>query len=102
MDCVIGNPCALHSYRVLHRLLEGELRVQSFEDGVVLATLLSLTVLASRIVTTRKGILYAVAEEVAITSYTSSIVGVCTFSSISFHRFGYCFNRLSAPLRPCF
>ena len=58
---VVVHTGTLHRHRLLHSLLEGELRVESLEDGVVLAASLSLT---ACVVATLEGVLYAVAEEV--------------------------------------
>ena len=63
-DGVVGHVGSLYRYRVLHSLLEGKLDIQSFKDGVVLASLLSFTVHTTRIVTTLESVLNAVAEEV--------------------------------------
>ena len=45
----------LYCYRMLHRLLERELNIQSLKDRVVPAALLTLTVQTACIVATREG-----------------------------------------------
>ena len=61
---VVGYVATLHRYRVLHSLLKSKLDIQSLKDRVVLAALLSLTILSACIVATLESILDAVAEEV--------------------------------------
>ena len=40
---VVSDACTLHSYGVLHSLLERELRIQSLIDGIILAALRTFT-----------------------------------------------------------
>ena len=63
MDAISSDVSSLDSYRLLHRLLETELMIESLENGVVLAYSFSLVDLA-RIVATIKGILNAMTEKV--------------------------------------
>ena len=63
-NSVVVHVGTLHRHRVLHRLLKRELDVQSLKDRVVLATLLSFTILPTRIVATLESVFYAIAEEI--------------------------------------
>ena len=63
MDAISSDVSTLDGNRLLHRLLETELMIESLENGVVLAYSFSLVDLA-RIVATIKGILNAMTEKV--------------------------------------
>ena len=63
MDAISSDVSSLDSYRLLHRLLETELMIESLEDSVVLARFLSL-IDPTCIVATIKGIFNAMTEKV--------------------------------------
>ena len=63
---VVVHIGTLYRHRMLHRLLERELDIQSLKDRIILATLLSLTVQTACIVATREGVLDTVTEEVLV------------------------------------